>query len=87
MVDVRENDPLKVLYALFSHKSPEGFKPKIWRVRRDLNLVDPVRVLDLRVSLVRLRASAEASSAALPFQGIRFDAWLSYGPAEIVKLT
>jgi hypothetical protein len=48
-----------------------------------LNLVDPVWVLDLRVSLVGLRASAEASSAALPLQGTRFDAWLSYGPAEI----
>ena len=34
-----------------------------------MNLADPVRVLDLRVSLVRLRASAEASSAALPLQG------------------
>jgi len=60
---------------------------KKWRVRRDLNLVDPNRVLDLRVSLVRLRASADAASAALPIQGIRLDAWLSYGPAEIVKLT
>jgi len=51
---------------------PEGFEP-----------CRPFRVLDLRVSLVRLRASAEASSAALPFQGISSDAWLSYGPAEI----
>ena len=48
-----------------------------------MNLVDPVWVLDLRVSLVWLRASAEASSAALPLQGMLIDAWLSYGPAEI----
>ena len=51
---------------------PEGFEP-----------CRPIRVLDLRVSLVRLRASAESLSAALPFQGILNDAWLSYGPAEI----
>ena len=51
---------------------PEGFEP-----------CRPLRVLDLRVSLVRLRASAESLSAALPLQGMLIDAWLSYGPAEI----
>ena len=51
---------------------PEGFEP-----------YRPVHwALDLRVSLVRLRASAYTLSAALPLQGILYYAWLSYGPAN-----